>query len=79
LRAVLSEHRASGWACSCGWPLNDSVGSWVDHLAAQIAPLMRCSAKDPGGSQCRIHRGHDGHHGDGFGTDWDRDYAGAAS
>lgn len=67
---VLTEHRADGWVCTCGWPLNDSVGSVVDHLAEQIRPLMRCSVADPSGSPCRLYSGHDGQHGDGLGTVW---------
>lgn len=75
LVAVLREHRADGWVCTCGWPLNDSVGSVVEHLAAQIRPLMQCSAVDPSDSRCRLYSGHDGMHGDGDCTVWDRDYA----
>jgi hypothetical protein len=40
LTAIIKAHRADAWSCSCGWPLNDSVGSWVDHLAEQIEPLL---------------------------------------
>jgi hypothetical protein len=72
---VLRAHRPDMWSCSCGWPLNDSVGSVVEHLAAQIEPLMRCPAKDPSGAQCRLFLGHDGSHGDGDCTTWDRDYS----
>jgi len=72
LTEALRAHRADGWVCTCGWPLNDSVGSVVDHLAEQIRPLMRCPATDPEGSQCRLWPGHDGQHGDGLGTVWDR-------
>ena len=34
----------------------------------------RCLATNPDGSQCRLYLGHDGQHGDGLGTVWDRDY-----
>jgi hypothetical protein len=74
LAQVLREHRPDGWACTCGWPLNDSVGSVVDHLAEQIRPLMRCPAVAPDGSRCRLFGGHDEMHGDGDCTVWDRDY-----
>ena len=70
LRKVLRAHRADSWCCSCGWPLNDSVGSWVDHLAEQVRPLMRCPAHDPEGLQCRLFFDHGGLHGDGLGTVW---------
>ena len=70
LTAVLREHRADGWVCTCGWPLTDSVGSVVDHLAEQIRPLMRCQGAHPSGMPCRLFPGHAGEHGDGLGTVW---------
>lgn len=70
LEKVLREHRADGWVCTCGWPLNDSVGSVVEHLAAQITPLMRCPDVSSEGSQCRLYPDHDDQHGDGLGTVW---------
>lgn len=70
LEAVLREHRPDGWACTCGWPLTDSVGSVVDHLAEQIRPLMRCPVADPTGLPCRLFPGHSGEHGDGRGVVW---------
>lgn len=79
VKAVLREHRADMWSCSCGWPLNDSVGSVVDHLAAELAQVMRCPTVAPDGSQCRLFPGHDGMHGDGDCTTWDRDYAAPAT
>ena len=70
LRAVLGEHRADGWACCCGQPLNDSIASWADHLLEQISPLLRCPIADPSGLPCRLFPGHDGEHGDGRGIVW---------
>lgn len=78
LDEVLRAHRPDMWVCSCGWPLNDSVGSVVEHLANQIRPLMQCPAVDPDGARCRLFTGHDGAHGDGDCTIWDRDYAPSA-
>ena len=37
---VLAAHRADQWSCSCGWPLNDSVGSWTQHLEAMLQPVF---------------------------------------
>ena len=47
LETVLAKHRADQWSCSCGWPLNDSVGSWTEHLAAAVRSWLAGALTQP--------------------------------